>query len=93
MEAPSVEISFSKTTVETTDELTAEVTQIDTRSGINIGQTKWVFNTNAGEIGTDAASYTGGTYYLHVLTQDNAGNKKEVISSKVTINKKDITKD
>ena len=28
---------------------------------------------------------TGGTYYLHVLTVDNAGNKKEIISSAVTI--------
>ena len=108
MEAPNVVINFNKTTLETTDELTAEVTQTDEGSGVNITQTKWVFNTEAGEIGTEAASYTGGTftetpetitlptdtagtYYLHVLTIDNAGNAKEVISSKVTINQKDIT--
>ena len=106
--APSATIDFNKTTVETTDELTATVTQTDEGSGVNISQTKWVFNTEAGEIGTEAASYTGGTftetpetitlptdtagtYYLHVLTIDNAGNAKEVISSKVTINQKDIT--
>ena len=109
MEAPNVVINFNKTTLETTDELTAEVTQTDEGSGVNITQTKWVFNTEAGEIGTEAASYTGGTfrktpetitlstetagtYYLHVLTIDNAGNKKEVVSSKVIINKKDPTK-
>ena len=28
---------------------------------------------------------TAGTYYLHVLTVDNAGNKKETISSAVTV--------
>ena len=109
MEAPNVVINFNKTTLETTEELTAEVTQTDEKSGVNITQTKWVFNTEAGEIGTEAASYTGGTfsktpetitlstetagtYYLHVLTIDNAGNKKEVVSSKVIINKKDPTK-
>ena len=108
MEAPNVVINFNKTTLETTDELTAEVTQTDEGSGVNITQTKWVFNTEAGEIGTEAASYTGGTfsktpetitlptetagiYYLHVLTIDNAGNVKEVISNAVTINKKDVT--
>ena len=108
MEAPNVVINFNKTTLETTDELTAEVTQTDEGSGVNITQTKWVFNTEAGEIGTEAASYTGGTfsktpetitlptetagiYYLHVLTIDNAGNKKEVVSNAVTINKKDVT--
>ena len=110
MEAPNVVINFNKTTLETTDELTAEVTQTDEGSGVNITQTKWVFNTEAGNIGEEAASYTGGTfsktpetitlptetagtYYLHVLTIDNAGNKKEVVSSKVIINKKDPTKD
>ena len=110
MEAPNVVINFNKTTLETTDELTSEVTQTDEGSGVNIAQTKWVFNTEAGEIGTEATSYTGGTfskapetitlptetagtYYLHVLTIDNVGNKKEVISSKVIINQKDPTKD
>ena len=107
-EAPDVTIKLSATTIETTEELTVTVTQTDTGSGVNIGQTKWVFNTESGNIGTEAASYTGGTfsktpetitlptetagtYYLHVLTIDNAGNKKEVISNAVTINKKDVT--
>ena len=76
--------------------------QTDNESGININQTKWVLNTEAGNIGIEASKYTGGTfaktqetitiptttggtYYLHVLTVDNAGNKKEIISSAVTI--------
>ena len=101
-EAPNATIKLSNTTVEVEETLTSEVTQTDGKSGVNITQTKWVFNTEAGKIGTDVSSYTGGTftttpqtitlptetvgtYYLHVLTIDNAGNKKEVISSVVTI--------
>ena len=99
---PTATIKLSGTTIEVGKPLTAEVTQTDNESGININQTKWVFNTEAGNIGTEASSYTGGTftktpetitlpteaagtYYLHVLTVDNAGNKKEVISEKTLI--------
>ena len=99
---PNATIKLSGTTVEIGGTLTAEVTQTDNESGIDISQTKWVFNTEAGNIGTEASKYTGGTftktqetitiptttggtYYLHVLTVDNAGNKKEIISSAVTI--------
>ena len=102
MEVPNATIKLSNTTVEVEETLTAEVTQTDEGSGVNIAQTKWVFNTEAGEIGKETASYTGGTfsktpetialptetagtYYLHVLTIDNVGNKKEVISNAVTI--------
>ena len=101
-EAPEVGINFNNTTVEIEGSLTAEVTQTDEKSGVNVSQTKWVFNTETGEIGTEAANYTGGTftttpetitlptettgtYYLHVLTIDNTGNKDEVISNAVTI--------
>ena len=52
-----------------------------------------------GNIGEDEASYTGtisgntvtvsasaeGTYYLHVLTIDRAGNKKETVSGAISI--------
>ena len=99
---PNATIKLSGTAVEVGGTLTAEVTQTDNESGININQTKWVFNTEAGNIGTEASKYTGGTftktpetitiptttggtYYLHVLTVDNAGNKKEIISEKVRI--------
>ena len=99
---PNATIKLSGTTVEVGETLTAEVVQTDNESGININQTKWVFNTEAGNIGTEASKYTGGTftktqetitiptttggtYYLHVLTVDNAGNKKETISEKIEI--------
>ena len=99
--APSATISLSSTTVTTDGSITATVTQTDADSGIDITKTKYVYNTTATEIGTDDASYTGtfsktpqdiilnattaGTYYLHVLTVDNAGNKKETISEAVTV--------
>ena len=100
--APTATIKLSGTTVEIGGTLTAEVTQTDNESGINISQTKWVLNTEAGNIGTEVSKYTGGTftktsetitiptttggtYYLHVLTVDNAGNKKEIISEKIEI--------
>ena len=67
----------------------------------NFANCKWVYNTTSGKIGTDATKYTGtfsqspeelkltattaGTYYLHVLTIDAAGNKKETISKAITI--------
>ena len=99
---PTATIKLSGTAVEIGKPLTAEVAQTDNESGINISQTKWVFNTEAGNIGTEASKYTGGTftrtpetitllttaggtYYLHVLTVDNAGNKKEIISEKIEI--------
>ena len=99
---PTATIKLSGTAVEVGGTLTAEVTQTDNESGINISQTKWVLNTEAGNIGTEASKYTGGTftktsetitiptttggtYYLHVLTVDNAGNKKEIISEKIEI--------
>ena len=99
---PTATIKLSETAVEIGKPLTAVVTQTDNGSGININQTKWVLNKEAGNIGTNASSYTGGTftktpetitlpttaggtYYLHVLTVDNAGNKKEIISEKIEI--------
>ena len=99
---PTATIKLSGTAVEIGKPLTAGVVQTDNESGININQTKWVLNTEAGNIGTEASKYTGGTftktsetitiptttggtYYLHVLTVDNAGNKKEIISEKIEI--------
>ncbi len=70
-------------------------------SGISISNCKWEFKAQASVLGTSSASYsntfssadetinlptsTTGEYYLHVLSVDRAGNKKEKISSKVTI--------
>ena len=100
--APTATIKLSGTAVEVGGTLTAEVTQTDNESGIEISKTKWVLNKEAGNIGTEVSKYTGGTftktpetitiptttggtYYLHVLTVDNAGNKKETISKKIVI--------
>ena len=94
-------ISLSGTSTTTAGSVTAKVTLKDNESGVNVTASKWVYNTNSGNIGTNESSYnnnfssngqtitlkatTPGTYYLHVLTVDNAGNKKETISSAVTV--------
>ena len=99
--APSVNINLSATEVTTEGSITATVTQRDSESGINIGSCRWVYNTTAGNIGINASSYTGtftsatqnltlksatvGTYYLHVLSADNAGNLKETIKGPITV--------
>ena len=97
-------INLSGTSTTTAGSLTATVTLKDNESGVNTTASKWVYNTNAGNIGTNESSYnnnfssnvqtitlkatTPGTYYLHVLSVDNAGNKKEIISSSaVTVEK------
>ena len=96
-------ISLSGTSTTTAGSVTAKVTLKDNESGVNVTASKWVYNTNSGNIGTNESSYnnnfssngqtitlkatTAGTYYLHVLTVDNAGNKKETISNAVTVRK------
>ena len=96
-------INLSGTSTTTAGSVTATVTLKDNESGVNTTASKWVYNTNAGNIGTNESSYnnnfssnvqtitlkatTAGTYYLHVLTVDNAGNKKETISNAVTVRK------
>ena len=59
---PTATIKLSGTAVEIGKPLTAEVVQTDNESGININQTKWVLNTEAGNIGIEASKYTGGTF-------------------------------
>ena len=105
--APTATIKLSGTAVEIGGTLTAEVTQTDNESGINISQTKWILNKEAGNIGTEASKYTGGTftrtpetitllttaggtYYLHVLTVDNAGNKKEKTGGRAFCDRSDL---
>ena len=96
-------ISLSGTSTTTAGSVTATVTLKDNESGVNAISSKWVYNTTSGAIGENESSYTGGsfssgqtitlkattagTYYLHVLTVDNAGNKKETISNAVTVRK------
>ncbi len=94
-------ISLSGTSTNTEGSITATVTLKDNESGVNAISSRWIYNTTSGAIGENESSYTGGsfssgqtitlkattagTYYLHVLTVDIAGNKKETISSAVTV--------
>ena len=100
---PNATINLSGTSTNTEGSITATVTLKDNESGVNTTASKWVYNTISGAIGENEGSYTGGsfssgqkitlkattagTYYLHVLTIDNAGNKKETISNAVTVEK------
>ena len=95
-------IILNSTATDIENSITATVTHIDNQIGININNCKYVYNTTASEIGTNQASYKGGTfssnpqtislstttsgtYYLHVLSVDNVGNKKETISNALTV--------
>lgn len=96
-------IVLGATTANTEENVTAKVTHNDGQSGPKIQECKWVYNTTSGNIGTEASSYTGGTfssngqtinlkattsgtYYLHVLTVDMAGNAFETVyTQSVTI--------
>ena len=80
----------------------ATVSQSDGQSGIDITKCRWVYNTTSENIGTSESSYpntfnetsqtltlkatTLGTYYLHVLSIDKAGNKIETRSNAITAN-------
>ena len=94
-------INLSGTSTDTDGSITATVTLKDNESGVNTTGSKWIYNTTAENIGLEEASYTNsfttnpeeltlstetaGTYYLHVLTIDLAGNKVETISEAITV--------
>ena len=94
-------ITLSKQTAMTGEKITADVSQSDNESGIDITKCRWIYNQTSTKLGEDETKYTGkftsanetisltatssGDYYLHVLTVDRAGNKTEKISDKVTI--------
>lgn len=98
--APKVNIELVSDTMIVNISANAKVVQKDEESGINIQQSKWVCNTNSNEI-IDEGEYmekftseneeikikaqTEGTYYLHVLSIDNAGNKVQSISKPITV--------
>ena len=98
---PEITINLNTTNTTTVGSVIATITQKDNQSGINIEKCKWIYNTVANEIGTNENSYTGtftsatqnliltsktiGMYYLHVLSVDNAGNAKEMISKAIEI--------
>ncbi len=94
-------IALGSQTVKEGEIITATVTHIDNESGVQPTNCKWVYNTRSTTIGTEESSYlntfnsngqtinltasTAGTYYLHVLTIDKAGNKIETISNPITV--------
>ena len=94
-------ITLSKQTAMKGKKITAEVSQSDNESGIDITKCRWIYNQTSTKLGENETNYTGkftsanetisliatssGNYYLHVLTVDRAGNKTEKISEKVTI--------
>ena len=100
-------INLSGQSTTTTGSITATVTHIDNESGVAPTNCKWIYNTNPNPIGTEEGSYTNtfnnngqtitlsasttGTYYLHVLTVDKAGNKLESISQVITVTPQLVT--
>ena len=56
--APEVTIKLSGPTAEIGKAITAQVTLIDNESGINMGDSKWIYNTTSSPIGTEETSYT-----------------------------------
>ena len=77
------------------------VVTYDEPKKVNTTQCKYVYNTSANKIGTNASSYTGGavtsgktinlsttstgTYYLHVLTTFINGKSVELISNPISV--------
>ena len=94
-------IDLSGTTTDTEGSVTATVTLKDNESGVDVTGSKWIVNTTRENIGVEEGKYannfttnsekitikntTAGTYYLHVLTKDVAGNKIETVSQAITI--------
>ncbi len=70
-------------------------------SNINIDECKWIYTESSNPLGENEEDYTGGfkenpeelkttitkvgTYYLHILTIDNANNKTETIKGPIEV--------
>ena len=81
--------------------LNAQITGSDVVSGLNYNKCKYMINNSSTKLGENEALYTtgtlsggsaslkkvmaGGTYYVHVLVTDKAGNKNEIVSSSVVV--------
>jgi len=109
--APS-DATINKTEFNTKD-FTIQVKLVDDYSGIDIDKCKYVLDTNKTSNYNNATIFTAttqnislnvskdGTYYLHVLSVDKAGNEKDTVKEikvdstspeyKVTYSKTDIT--
>ena len=55
-------ITLSSTSVTIGSTVTATVTHIDNESGVEITNSRYVWNTSSGKIGTNESSYAGGTF-------------------------------
>lgn len=60
-EEANIELSGAGT-VESNPVLKATIAHTDSESGVEIGNSKWVYNTTGEAIGTEEASYTGGSF-------------------------------
>lgn len=95
------QIAFSKQVIKPEESTEITILQVDNQSDVNIEKSKYIINDSANSLGTDENAYTTaftsnpqiinftqntkGSYYLHVLTVDNAGNSNETISSEITV--------
>ena len=96
------EVTFSSTSTDTDNSITATVNQSDSVSGVDITKCKWDYRKSNEKIGTNEADYKGGTfksnpeeinlqtyiagtYYLHILTIDKVGHKKETIKGPIEV--------
>ncbi len=98
---PTARIELDKETTSVKGSIKAKVTHNDEISKISIEDCRWVYNEISTEIGVDPNNYTEkfsnnvqtvnlkqtthGTYYLHVLSIDVAGNATETISNPITV--------
>ena len=99
--SPSATITLDKQSIDTNTSVKARVVHSDGQSGVDTRNCKWAFNQTSTYMGVNASYNGGnfssnssdltltadskGTYYLHVLTVDKAGNKKETISKPITV--------
>lgn len=106
---PNIIISDWPTSAKVEETIFATVTITDNESGINFEKSKYRVNSVSGLLGEDSSEYmasmidgapiqffslVSGTYYVHILAVDNAGNKAEAVSNGVTIKEPDpITAD
>ena len=107
--APTANISLGGTSTTPGTAISATVTFVDSESGVDIENCKYIYNTTSGNLETTneswntATSFTSnpqtlsltasaeGTYYLHVLTVDKAGNKGEQTSEAIIIEEEGLT--
>ena len=94
-------IMFEKTTVTSSETINATITMQSNVAEITATDCKWVITNSAAQVGDNVESYTGGNltsegkietiystdgdWYIHVLIIDDDGNKKEIVSEKITV--------